>query len=289
MTMTRSTDGLTLAPDAAIDLQLHTDKSDGKWTAAALIDHLQAAGFGLAAITDHDRADIAPDLQRLALAKGFPLLVAVEVSSMWNGELVDFLCYGFDPHDNALLALSEDVARRAHATTTQIVKTLQAEGYSISDAELDAALAKPACQQVTELVNLVTAHKTNDDPIGKILIEAGFTYTTVPPAQVVAAAHASDAVCILAHPGRDDGFVCFDEALLDALRAEAPFDGIEAYYPLHSEAQTERYLAYATKHDLFVSAGSDSHDANRPPIKYEAVKNRKLLEHLGIQMETSNG
>ena len=118
--------------------------------------------------------------------------------------------------------------------------------------------------------------------VGRILMDAGFAYETVPPSTVVSAAHESGAICILAHPGRDDGFTCFDTALLDELRAEAPIDGIEAYYPKHADEQIQMYLGYAEKHDLLVSSGSDSHSPEKPPIKYQAELSRKLLERLGI-------
>lgn len=281
--MALSTDNLTLTPDASVDLQLHTEMSDGKWTAATLIDHLQVEGFGLAAITDHDRADIAPELQAIAIEKGFPLLVAVEVSSFWKDNLVDFLCYGFDPlADNALLALSEDVAQRQRAMTTGIIETLRETGYTISDETLNGILAKPASQHVMALIDLASALVEDGVSVGKTLLDAGFAYVTVPPAEVVAAAHASDAICVLGHPGRDDGFTCFDAALLDELRTEAPIDGIEAYYPKHTPEQTQLYLQYAHDHDLLVSAGSDSHSIDNPPIQYKARDVRALLERLGV-------
>ncbi|MEO1290311.1 MAG: hypothetical protein AAFV93_21375, partial [Chloroflexota bacterium] len=148
--MKLSTDNLALAHDAVIDLQLHTNNSDGQWTAEALIDYLISEGFGLAAITDHDRADIASDLQSLAIAKQFPLLVAVEISSMWQGELTDFLCYGFNPTDNALLALSEEVAQRQYENTRLVVENLRKNDYAISEDDLVSALAKPSCQQLIQ-------------------------------------------------------------------------------------------------------------------------------------------
>lgn len=284
--MILSTQGLALKADAAIDLQLHTIFSDGKWTPTALIDYLQAEGFSLAAITDHDRADIAAELQKVAVKKQFPLLVAVEISSMWQGKLTDFLCYGFDPHDddNALVALSQDIAARQYANTTLIIGNLRNDGYTISDDELSAAIAKPSSQQVTELVDLVRRHKPDDTPIGNILIGAGFAYATAEPAQVVQAAHQSDAICILAHPGGDEGFVRYDADLLDQLRAEAPIDGLEAHYPKHTPDQTQLFLDYAQQHDLLVSSGSDSHSIDKPPIKYNAQLSRKLLERLGIKV-----
>ena len=283
--MKLSTENLILSSDDFIDLQLHTENSDGKWTAETLIDYLIAEGFALAAITDHDRADIALDLQKIALEKQFPLLVALEISSMWKGQLVDFLCYGFNPEDNALLAITEDVVQRQYANTKHIVETLRNKGYPFTNEEVDIALSKPSSQQVTELVAMVTNHEKEGEPIGKTLLEAGFAYETVSPSKIVRAAHESKAICLLAHPGRDDGFTCFDEALLDELRAEAPIDGIEAYYPKHSTEQTQIYLEYAQKHNLIVSSGSDSHSAEHPPIKYKAELSRQLLERLGISIE----
>jgi 3',5'-nucleoside bisphosphate phosphatase len=61
-----------------------------------------------------------------------------------------------------------------------------------------------------------------------------------------------------------------------------PIDGIEAYYPAHSDEQIDMFLAYAAEHNLLVSAGSDSHGPDRLPIKYPAAKCRALLERLGV-------
>ncbi len=62
-----TTTNLVLAPDAPVDLQLHTTYSDGEWTPEGLVDYLVQEQFSLVAITDHDRVDTAPALQQLAL------------------------------------------------------------------------------------------------------------------------------------------------------------------------------------------------------------------------------
>jgi predicted metal-dependent phosphoesterase TrpH len=275
---------LVLTPDAAIDLQLHTVHSDGVWTAESLIDYLKAEQFSLAAITDHDRADIQPALQQVAAEKGFPLLVAVEMSSMWHNKLTDFLCFGFDSDHNVLDTLAQEVTRRQHENTRQVFNHLQHTGYPVQDTDLEAMLAKPAAQQLPSLLDLVTQHHRGEKSIGRTLLDAGFAYCTQPPARIVEVAHQSGAVCILAHPGRDDGFVQYDDGLLDELRAEAPIDGIETYYPLHTPAHTNTYLAYARQHHLLVSSGSDSHGPEKPPIKYRAEAIAELLERLGIHI-----
>src|SRR5260370_877222 len=104
---------LVLAPDAAIDLQLHTTYSDGAWTPQQLIDYLVSERFGLVAITDHDRVDTVAALQQLAAEQQLPVLAAVEMSTSWRGELTDVLCYGFDPAKNELQDLAQDIAHRS--------------------------------------------------------------------------------------------------------------------------------------------------------------------------------
>jgi 3',5'-nucleoside bisphosphate phosphatase len=283
--MSLSTNGLRLAPDAAIDLQLHTTNSDGTWTGEQLLDHLITEGFSLAAITDHDQVDTIRGLQKLAIAKLFPLLVAVEMSAMWKGELTDLLCYGFDPEDNSLDALAQDVTHRQHENTRQIFNYLLSKGYALDPQDLDRMLAKPAAQQLPELLTLATKINPDKKAIGRMLRDGGFDYMTHDPATIVEAAHQSGAVCILAHPGRSDGFVCYDRALLDELRSEAPIDGIETHYPLHTPDQTKMYQNYAQRHRLLTSAGSDSHGPDKPPIKYGAELSRELLERVGIQIK----
>jgi hypothetical protein len=76
----------------------------------------------------------------------------------------------------------------------------------------------------------------------------------------------------------------YDVPLLDQFRQEVPIDGLEVYYPRHTPTQTAIYRAYARRHHLLTSAGSDSHDPDKPPIPYRAELSRDLLERLGIQI-----
>jgi predicted metal-dependent phosphoesterase TrpH len=116
---------LVLAPDAAIDLQMHTIYSDGTWTPEQLIDYLVSERFGLVAITDHDRVDTAAVLQQLAAEKQFPILAGVEMSTSWRGELTDVLCYGFDPENNELQELAQDIAHRQRENTRGVCENLR--------------------------------------------------------------------------------------------------------------------------------------------------------------------
>jgi 3',5'-nucleoside bisphosphate phosphatase len=289
ISMISSTTNLVLAPDAAVDLQLHTIYSDGSWTPEQLMDYLRNERFDLVAITDHDRADTVTVLQQFALDKHLPVLIAVEMTTLWRGEMTDILCFGFDPDRNALNDLARDILRRQCENTQEVYENLQQRGYipKHSIEELTTLLGKPSSQQPHELVALLKRHMgdTGEASAGKIVWEAGCKFATNDIAAVVEAAHQSGAVCLIAHPGREDGFVTYDAQLLDQLRQEVPIDGLEVYYPVHTPAQTAMYLDYAQKHRLLTSSGSDSHNPDKKPIKYRADLSRNLLERVGIQIK----
>jgi predicted metal-dependent phosphoesterase TrpH len=276
-----------LAADTAIDLQLHTIYSDGTWTPEQLIDYLVSEQFGLAAITDHDRVDTAASLQQLATQRQFPLLAAVEMSTTWRGEPTDVLCYGFDPEKNELNALGQDIMRRQSENTREICENLRRKGYTTPNPqELADLLAQPSVQQPHALVALLKKHGygTGETPAGAIITEVGFDWATTDIAAVVDATHRGGGVCLIAHPGRGEGYTRYDASLLDQLRQEVPIDGFEVYYPAHSPEQIAMYLEYAQKHNLLTSSGSDSHGPEKRPIKYRAELSRGLLERLGIQV-----
>lgn len=282
--MRLSTENLVLQADAAIDLQMHTINSDGKWTPEQLLDHLVQENFGLAAITDHDRTDNIAAVQALAIHKHIPILVAAEMTTNWHGEMMDVLCFGFDPNHAGLNALTRDVLYRQQENTREVYSNLLRKGYEFPEEtnELDAILEKPSAQQLHELVLLVKRYSNGETSAGKIIREAGGDFASTEIAKVVDVVHQSGGVCLIAHPGRSDGYVNFDARLLDQLRGEVPMDGFEVYYPIHTPAQTEMFREYARRHNLLTSSGSDSHGPDKPPIKYRAELSRGLLEQLGI-------
>ena len=303
--MNRTINNLTLETDAAIDLHLHTNLSDGKWTPEQLLDYLVQEQFALVAITDHDRPDTAHAVQQLAQEKGLPVLVGVEMSTIWQDEMADqrrdelsglpemtdLLCYGFDPLGQALRDLAEDLWHRQRDNSQEVFENLLQEGYRFpqSPNALASILEKPALRQPHELAALLRSHDygSGEPSAGRILLGAGCSYALNDLAKVVEAAHKDGGVCLLAHPGHQDGgFVTYDLSLLEKLRQEVPIDGLEVYHPKHTPEQVEMYQAYAQRHHLLVSAGSDSHDQDKPPIKYRAEQCQRLFQKFRIYNQT---
>ena len=286
--MTRLTSQLTLAPDASIDLHMHTNYSDGRWPAQQLIDYLVTGGYDLVSVTDHDRVDMVASIQHLATEKNLPVLSGVEMSTEWNGNMGHVLCYGFDPEDNYLSAVTEEVVRKQLENTQEVHDELLRRGYAFPREEQVLAENGGKLRRPSDNGRLLREHGYAGDwqTALKMIREAGFRTIMANMAETVDAAHRSGAVCLIAHPGRrEHGFTFYDPALLDRVRADLPLDGIEVYHPYHSPEIIETYLEYVRKHNLLLSTGSDSHCIpGRMPIKYRAEVSRQLLERLGIQV-----
>jgi len=282
------TTDLTLAPDAPIDLHMHTTYSDGRWPANELIDYLVNEGFELVAVTDHDRVDTVAGIQELAAQKQLPVLAGVEMSTEWHGKMGHVLCYGFDPQQNYLRAITEMVVGRQLDNTYEVYEELRRKGYEFTRQEEVLADNGGKLHRPDDNGRLLREHGYEPDwqSALQIIREAGFRSIMADMATTVDAAHRSGAVCLIAHPGRNErNFTFYDIALLDQVRAEVPLDGIEVYHPYHSPEMIKAYLEYVRKHNLLLSTGSDSHCIpSRMPIKHRAEISRELFERLGIQV-----
>src|SRR6266853_5448750 len=133
--LTRLTTNLTLAPDAAIDLHMHTNFSDGRWPAQQLIDFLVTEGYALVSVTDHDRVDTVAGIQELAAQQNLPVLAGVEMSTEWHGKMGHVLCYGFDAQQNSLHEITEMVVKRQLENTHQVNEELRRKGYQFPRQE----------------------------------------------------------------------------------------------------------------------------------------------------------
>ncbi|HEU5383747.1 MAG TPA: PHP domain-containing protein [Ktedonobacteraceae bacterium] len=233
---------LCLSSDTPIDLQLHTTYSDGRWSAEQLFDHLAQEGFGLVAVTDHDRVDTVERIQRLGAHKQVPVLAAVEISAAFQGTMADvLLCFGFDPRDQALRATADDVRQRQKDNAEQVYEELQRRGYRFP---LSHDLRVAGDRGI-----LLLKQGAVPDWLGALALitDAGYREMKADIRQTVETAHRSGGVALITHPGRGlrelQEFTDYTPKRLDQVRAEIPLDGIEVYYPTHSPEQVETYLS----------------------------------------------
>lgn len=276
----------TLRPNDPIDLHLHTIYSDGHWRPADLFDHLASARFSVVAVTDHDTVEHLDELRALGAARGIRVIGGVEVTTDWRGMIAHLLCYADRFTGDALARLIETTRQGMDENTRAVLRELERRGHSFPRRE--EVLREQGGEVLRPIDNarLLLEHGVAPDLAQALAMirDAGYRIISAPLAAAVEAAHASGAVTILAHPGRGGGEIQqYGPAMVDAMQAELPLDGIEANYATHTSDQVNAYTTLAAARGLMTSAGSDSHGPRqRLPIAYPAAYATRVLAHCGI-------
>lgn len=270
---------------SVIDLHLHTTASDGLCEPAVLVDLAWRAGIRTMSVTDHDTIAALSEVERAATASGIAFVPGIEITAVHDGRDVHVLGYFIGREDAALAEFLDrqrtDRVRRIGAMADRLADM----GKPVDRDALFASrpggwsLGRPlVAQALVKAGHVADAHQAFD-----LLIGEGKP-AFVPrwgrsPADVIGIISRAGGIASLAHPGllkRDD--------LIPGM-IEAGLTAIEAFHSEHDEATTEHYLAFADRHGILVSGGSDYHgDKERrraafgtiglPPERFERLKAR---------------
>ena len=260
-------------PAPGIDLHAHTTASDGSFTPTELVEAAHGLGLGALAVTDHDTLAGLGEAQAAAQRVGLDLVAGVELSVEDDGGRFHLLGYGFDPA-NAALAETLTTLRRSRAARNDLMAARMSEmglPVTMDDVRAEAGedalvIARPHFARALikkGIVGSVAEAFEKYLSTGKPLYLPKEALT---PRDAIALIHGAGGVAVMAHPG----LVPLDEAAFDArvtsLAQKDGLDGIEAYYSQHSQADTDRFLALATRLGLLVTGGSDFHGTVKPHV-----------------------
>ncbi|MCG8415830.1 MAG: PHP domain-containing protein [Pseudomonadales bacterium] len=246
------------------DLHCHSHFSDGKHTPAFLIEKAIANGISHLAITDHDcitwKTGGDWEVQDLQLIPG------VEISAQWQEKEVHIVGLFIDPADSALNRMLEDqrLARRKRITAMdQCLQKFGIEGL-VSYLEQLPCLAWTRSHVAEFLVK--GGHCKNwDQAFKRFLSRRGKAYVPIQWTaleDVVRLIRAAGGVAVLAHPGR----YALSKTKLSGLVSEFVAAGGEALEGSYGniDPKTKKLIAEkADAENLYVSVGSDFHDAER--------------------------
>jgi hypothetical protein len=94
--------------------------------------------------------------------------------------MVDLLCYGFDPDQNALDSLAQDLLHRQQENSRDVYVKLQQQGYTLSPSDLSMILEQTSPLQTVRVRNRLKAHGygLGQPSMEKILMEAGCAFAS---------------------------------------------------------------------------------------------------------------
>ncbi|MGI8557731.1 MAG: PHP domain-containing protein [Solirubrobacteraceae bacterium] len=256
------------------DLQSHSTCSDGALEPAEVVALAARSGVRLLALPDHDTVGGVAEARAAAAGHSIALVPAAEISTV-QGDLGDLhvLGYGLDERNPQLLeVLSLARADRA-ARAAAMGDALRGLGFQLDASVLERQRSLGRALGRPHLAAAVTSHPGNAERLRAERCEETSSFlvaylTPGAPAFVARAAptvvgaieliHGAGGLAVWAHPFWD---IHETPAALAALGrfAEDGLDGVECFYPAHSEAQTRALHARAQELGLLCTGSGDFH------------------------------
>ena len=243
------------------DLHLHTNASDGVYSADEVARLVQRSGVTLFSITDHDTLAALPRAAQAAYDRGLAFIPGVEISTEGDEE-IHILGYGVSAEDSVLNELFSRLAAQREDRIRRMGERLEALGMPVPTEEIirnaGSSVGRPHLgRAMVEKGYAATVQEAFDRFLGNGR-PAYLPRETPTASEVIALLRSRGAVPVLAHPGQIRKPM---EQLLPLLRAwiDAGLSGIEVYHPAN-RGNYPKWLAFARENRLLVTGGSDFHD-----------------------------
>lgn len=253
-------DPALLIPPArsSVDLHLHSNVSDGRYTPRELVEILVARGLRRVALTDHDTSNGIDEALAAAAGTGLEVIPGVELSVTAGQEihmLGLFLDYRQREYQNTLREFREGRIARAR----RMLDKLAALGVPVAWERAqhfagDASFSRVhVAQAMVEAGHVASIPEAFDRYLadGKPAHEPRLHMTAEKGIEMI---RGIGGCAVLAHPANLEG-------LSDLLRrlADAGLAGMEVYYKDYDEEEMHRLAALARERGLVPAGGSDFH------------------------------
>jgi 3',5'-nucleoside bisphosphate phosphatase len=240
-----------------IDLQSHSTVSDGQLEPGDVARSAAEAGVTVMSLTEHDGVAGVEEASRVAEELGIQNVPATEMSCVHKYSEDLHICgYWVDLERIAPACVKAQQERVDRAK--EIIANLNAHGVEVT---FEQAVAKAGAADAIGRPHIARAAGAGPDlgPFFEEYLVPGakaFVRRRWPTAeQAVEVIKAAGGIAVVAHPYWDIS----DPAEVEELIRALGIDGIEAFYPTHSEEQTKHLLTLCDELGLIPTASSDYH------------------------------
>ena len=246
------------------DMHIHSCFSDGSMTPEEIVAAAAESNVGLIAVADHSVAEGSLAVQSLCTTVGIQCIPAVEIDALDGDTWIHILAYGVDFNDVAFRSYMAHMRFLLDESCVKLVEALQADYANVSLSDFMDYTYNRRLGGWKGLHYLLEKSITASLKAGIPLYrQYGITSAKCGFSTITAAAHRihrAGGYAVLAHPGE-----VFDTSDTGNFKQEVArlmgygLDGIECYYPSHSQEITQACLDYCHQHDLLITCGSDCH------------------------------
>ena len=276
-----------------IDLHIHSNCSDGKFTVQKIIKEAKARNIGLMSITDHDSIDSQETAITLAKKNGIRYVSGVELNVTFShpkyneGKSVslDFLGYQFDVKNEELKSKLHQMAEYREERAAKILDNINAEFEEEGiekltkndlreiQASVDGVLGRPHIADYLVRKGIV---RTRQKAFDKYLVNCDVPKYPLYIEEASRLLRNAEGKLVFAHPNDPHGTSLvnltkslpqqteiIEESMLKYI------DGVECWHSRNDAPTTNHYIKFAKKHGLIMTGGSDCH---QKPVIMGTVK-----------------
>lgn len=252
-----------------IDLHMHSRVSDGTDTPLELLGKVRDSGLEVFSLTDHDAIKGCAEI-RPCIKDGDPrFITGAEFSCRDELGKYHILGYGFDAQSGAMpefIESSHNIRMKKLEARLAFLKSEMGIGFPEEECRALLALDNPGKPHIANLMVKYGYAQSKEMAFQNVLNRLPVLTSYTRPEQAIEAILAGGGVPVLAHPAYGDGDqLILGNELEDRVRRLKEFGlmGLEAFYSGFTPQITNEVLDLADRYDLYVTAGSDYHGANK--------------------------
>lgn len=264
----------------AIDLHVHSNRSDGTFSPTELVDYAIEKKLKAFALTDHDSVDGLDEALRYAgslreknsenSASVPEIIPGIELSTEYLGQDVHILGLYIDYQNAAFRRQLQEFVDSRITRNRKMCELLQNAGISVTYEGLLAEFPDAVITRAHYAKYLLNHGYISNmkEAFDRYIGDHGPCYIPrekITPVQAVKLILDVGGIPILAHPILYH-FSNQQLSILTAELKEAGLVGLEAVYSTYTAAEERQIRALAGEYGLLISGGSDFHGANKPGL-----------------------
>ena len=245
------------------DLHMHTYYSDGSFSPREVVQLAKEKGLGFISVTDHNTIEAHQEFEAACQELGMNYVLGVELDCVFKTKSVHLLAYDFKVNEEFAAIISKS-RHQLDQMGIDLIAIMEKKYDHISSADYEAY------EYDRRLGGFKGIHYLHDRGFTENVMDGlkiyrdynifywNYDFPTVEEA--IVQIHACGGKAVLAHPGKYYRNTPLDEVVEDFnLLLQQGIDGIESYYPIHSEELTKCCVDFCQKHDLMMTVGCDCH------------------------------
>ncbi len=267
-----------------IDLHTHTTHSDSDIKVKDLLEEANKRNISILSITDHNTVTAYDELEYYKDIFLGKILNGVEITTTYNGEIIEILGYGFDMSimkdilPKKVLSFEEKQIKEFKLIKSRYEKI--GVKFDISDIIFDpkkessrTSFKKSIMKYPSNISFCYDKRSLQDNrhftrlevfnPLSQLYVDFSSLFPSVE--ETINIIHLAGGKAFLAHPYEYSATI---SNALEKILESYPLDGLECFHPSANENDVNHLIDLCKKYNIYMSGGSDFHGT---------IKNKKYF------------